>query len=84
MVVNVALTTIDNPFNPFEQFDEWQAFDDYKGYGTCAYLARIVRTSEEISEASQLYALEAAIDEIIKENPGGIYKKVELKVDENE
>ena len=84
MVVNVALTTNDNPFDPFKQFDEWQAFDDYKGYGTCSYLARIVRTSEELSEASQLYALEAAIDEIIRMNPEGIYKKVVLTDDEKE
>lgn len=70
------LTTIDNPFNPFTQFDEWSAFDEAKGYYTCAYLARITKTSDELSEAEEALAIETAIDEIVKLNVLGIYKKV--------
>lgn len=79
----VAITTIDNPFDPFKQFDEWFAFDELKGYHTCSYLARIVRSSDELSDENQFYALDSAIDEIIENNPEGIYKKVLLN-DENE
>lgn len=82
-IVNVALTTNDNPFDPFKQFDEWYAFDELQGYGTCSYLDRIVKTSSELSQASQVQALQDAIDEIISLHPGGIYKKVVL-TDENE
>ena len=70
------LTTVDNPFNPFTQFDEWYAFDVEKGYHTCSYLARIVKTSNELSEEDESLAIEEAIDEIIKENVLGIYRKV--------
>lgn len=73
------LTTIDNPFNPFTQFDEWFAFDESKGYHTCSYLARITKGSYELSEADDVLAQELAIDEIIKINVLGIYRKVKEK-----
>lgn len=75
------LTTIDNPFNPFIQFDEWYAWDEAAGYHTSAYLARIVRTSDELSDADQDLAMELAIDEICRENILGIYKKVAQPAD---
>lgn len=70
------LTTSDNPFDPFTQYSEWYAWDIRAGYHTCAYLARIVRTSDELSEADQSAAIDDAMDEIIRENPLGVYKKV--------
>lgn len=70
------LTTIDNPFDPFTQFDEWYAFDESKGYHTCGYLARITKSSDELSEADEELAIELAIDEIVRINILGIYKKV--------
>lgn len=70
------LTTVDNPFDPFTQLDEWNAYDLMKGYGTLAYLSRIVQTSSDLSEASQSLAIEQAIDEIVRENPLGLYRKV--------
>ena len=72
----VMLTTIDNPYDPFTDFDKWNAYDEQKGYYTCSYLARIVKTSSEISDADQLVDIENAIDEICKLNVLGIYKKV--------
>lgn len=70
------ITTTDNPYDPFDQFDEWLAFDTIKGYYTLPLLGRVVRTSGELSEADQSLAIEQAIDEIVKENVLGIYKKV--------
>lgn len=70
------LTTIDNPFNPFTQFSDWFAFDESRGYHTCSYLARITKGSYELSETDDMLAQELAIDEIIKLNVLGIYKKV--------
>ena len=60
-----ALTTIDNPFDPFEQFDQWFLFDVEKGYNSCAYLARIAKTSEQLSEPEYNDEIERAIDEIV-------------------
>ena len=70
------LTTLDNPYNPFTQYDEWNAFDTSMGYNTCSYLARIARTSDELSETDEELAIQQAIDEIIELNLLGIYKKV--------
>lgn len=70
------LTTVDNPFNPFTQFDDWYAYDTAHGYHTIAFLARIVRTSDELSEADQSLAIEQAIDEIVKENVSGMHRKI--------
>lgn len=73
------LTTVDNPYDPFTEFDAWYAYDVAMGYHTAAYLARVVVTSSELSEADQDLAIELAIDEIVKEDELGIYIKVEQK-----
>jgi hypothetical protein len=70
------LTTVDNPFDPFSQFEEWYAFDEDMGYCTLGLLARIAKTSTELSDADQAIAIEQAIDEIVKENVSGMHKKV--------
>lgn len=75
--IDHMLTTVDNPFNPFTQFEEWYAWDARAGYHTLAYLARIVRTSSDLSDEDQALAEELAIDEIVKENILGVYRKVE-------
>ena len=70
------LTTTDNPYDPFTQFVELYTYDMVKGYATCSYVARITKTSEELSEADNELAIEQAIDEILEFNLLGIYKKV--------
>lgn len=72
-----ALTTIDNPYNPFTQYEEWFAYDVAHGYNTCGYLARITKSSDELSEADESIAIEEAIDEIIRLDLTGNYIKVE-------
>lgn len=75
-VVEHMLTTVDNPWNPFTHFDEWRAFDEAQGYHTSSFLARIVRSSEALSEDQQSQAIEDAIDEVVRENVLGLYRKV--------
>lgn len=70
------LTTVDNPYNPFEDYDNWLMFDMEKGYNSCAYLARIARTSDQFSEEENDREVERAIDEIIAYDFMNIYKKV--------
>lgn len=70
------LTTTDNPFNPFTQYDSWYAYDVSKGYFTSNFLARIVNTSDDLSERNQRLAINLAIEEILKYNVLGIYIKV--------
>jgi hypothetical protein len=70
------LTTVDNPFNPFDQFDEWYAWDRQAGYDTPSLLDRIVKGSDEMSEADQAQAIQDGMDEIIRENVSGMFRKV--------
>jgi len=70
------LTTVDNPFDPSTDYDEWDAFDRAHGYNTSGLLARIVVTSDQLSDEDQSQAIEQAIDEIVSENSLGIYRKI--------
>ena len=80
MEQKVMLTTIDNPFNPFEQFTSWLLFDKEKGYNTCEYLARIAKTSDQLSDKENDEEIEKAIDEIIKYDFLNIYKKIKKEI----
>ena len=71
-----ALTTIDNPFDPFEQFDSWYIYDVDHGNNSCAYLARIARTSDQFTDQENDIEIERAIDEIIKYDFMNVFKKV--------
>ena len=78
-MVDTMLTTIDNPYNPFTQFDEWYAFDVQKGYHTCAYIARVALTSNELSDEDEALAIGEAMRSILTTNVTGNY----LEVDES-
>ena len=70
------LTTFDNPYDPFKQFNSWFLFDIEKGYNSCGYLARIARTTDQMSDTENEEEIERAIDEIIQYDFMNIYKKV--------
>lgn len=76
------LTTIDNPHDPFDDYLAWFAYDTASGYHTPDFLARIVQGSDQLSDVDQELANELAIDEIVRENVLGIYKKVSREVEE--
>ena len=76
---DVALTTVDNPFDPFDEFDDWFAYDTQKGYNSCNYLARIAKLSSLMTENEIVDDLERSIDEICAVNPFGVHRKVVRK-----
>ena len=70
------LTTIDNPYDPFDNFKAWYLYDVQKGYNCCSYLARIAKTSDEMTEMENDEEIERAIDEIIQYDFMNVYVKV--------
>lgn len=80
---SVMITTTDNPHSPFTEFDEWRRWDETHGYYTLAYLARVTRTSDELSLSDQELAIEQAIDEIAEHNITGMYKVVTQPSEQN-
>lgn len=75
-MIRHALTTIDNPYNPFDQFDDWFRFDVDKDYNSCAYLARLAKTSDELTDQENEDEIERAIDQIVLYDPFNVYMKV--------
>ena len=76
MANKAMITTTDNPYNPQTDFQRWYLYDVNNGYNTCAYLGRIVKDSEELSDEEKEIENERAIDEIIKYDFMNIYKKI--------
>lgn len=72
----VMLTTIDNPYNPFDEFDRWLQFDTNKGYNTCALLARVSTSSNELSDSDESNEIENAMNDIIMYDPSQKFKKI--------
>lgn len=70
------LTTVDNPHSPFDEWDAWLAWDMQAGYNTSGMLARIAVVSDEISDLDYTIAMNKAIDEIVRENVLGVFRKV--------
>ena len=69
------LSTVDNPWNPFTNFDEWLNFDLQKGYNCSAYLMRIAKISDDMSDEAVNEEINRAILRIIDLEPER-YKRV--------
>ena len=75
------LTTDDNPYSPVTQYDEWLRWD-MAHYNSNALLARVVRTSPELSDDLQDIAVQDAILEIVTENVSGVHTRVKVNPDD--
>lgn len=60
------ITTTDNPFDPSVDWDEWYFYDLSQGYSTCERLAKLAKTSDELSENTNSILLEEAIDQLVE------------------
>lgn len=76
-------TTVDNPFDPFTMYDEWHAYDQVLGYNTASLIARIAKTSDDLSEELQSQAIDDAVDEIVRVNASGMHRRVVQKEADN-
>lgn len=74
MLKELRLTTTDNPYDPFTQFELWDSWDVQAGYHTTSYLARVIETSDELSEELQLEAYNDAVLAIADYNLSGVHE----------
>jgi len=79
-MIESMLTTVDNPHDPFGDYDSWYRWDRDAGYHSPEFLARIAKVSVETSDADQVLAINDAIDEIVKENVTGMFRKVTREI----
>ena len=82
-MVATFVTTLDNPYDYFDEFDQWYAFDISHGYDvigrpydTLNYVARIADVNDMMSEQEYTKAVNDAVDEIIRLNLTGNYRRV--------
>lgn len=74
---NIALTSIDNPFNPFSEWNRWLSFDLTKGkQSCCCLLGSVAAMSSNFDDEAEDMQIEAAIDEIVANHPLNGYLKV--------
>ncbi|MBR5862157.1 MAG: hypothetical protein IKZ08_02395 [Bacteroidales bacterium] len=78
---NVMLSTMDNKINPFVDFSGWWHFDHERKHNCCELLARVAHLSDDMTELEKDAECERAIDEIIKHDELGIYRKVTPQTD---
>lgn len=70
------ITTTDNPYHPANEFEDWYRFDLDHGYNTLSLLARLYTGGDHQSPKDNELAREAAIDEMVKENVTGRFRKI--------
>ena len=75
-----ALTTVDNPYDYFKNPDEWSAYETMTGGRVYNMLGKFVYTSDALSYRENAKEVERAIDEIIKYDVVGQFKKVSTDV----
>ena len=80
--VETWVTTIDNPFDPFLDRENWKRFDEDHGYFTTELIARVAMPSDELDDDAYNGVVEEAVDEIVRFNVLGIYKKA-IKGEDN-
>lgn len=74
------LSLASNPYDPFEQYDLWLQFDHHEGFDTAGLMARLISTTDALSEADQELAQEQAIESILSNiHFEGLYKKVQRR-----
>lgn len=75
------LTTVDNPYDPASQFDEWYKFDHERGYYTDQRLAKIAKTSINLTDAENQRIINGAVDDFIRLDELGLFKRVVVEED---
>ncbi len=84
-MLELNLTTVDNPYNPFTEWNDWLNYDVTHGYMTCERLASITPLSDALSDEENNQSIIDSMNELIK--TGAIAKDGKIieyiKIDKN-
>lgn len=72
----LLLTTIDNPYHPADAFDEWYKFDQEHGYHTSQRLAKVAKTSINLTDAENQRIINGAVKDFIRLDELNLYTMV--------
>ena len=72
----IALTTIDNPYDPVTEYDKWYQYDMQQGYDTCGLLDRITYVPDGVPDELRANHIEKCIDEFLESDIGLFVKYV--------
>ena len=64
MEKSLFITTTDNPFDPSTQWEDWYYYDLSQGYCSCERLAKLAKTSDELSDEVNAILLEDQLIEV--------------------
>lgn len=70
------VTTLDNPFDPFKEPENWKRFDEDNGYHTTSLIARFINFADDYDDETFNQCLEDAVDDLVRFNFYGNYRKV--------
>lgn len=80
-VKRFLLTTIDNPYHPVDDFEQWLDFDERHGYYTNQRIAKLAPTSRFLTDAENQRIINGAINDMIRLDDIGLYKKIVIEED---
>ena len=72
----LLLTTIDNPYHPADEYDKWSKFDTERGYWTAERLARVAKTSINLTDAENQRIINGAVLDFMRLDEQGLYSIV--------
>lgn len=75
------LTTVDNPYDPASEFDQWYKFDHEHGYYTDQRLAKVAKTSINLTDVENQRIINGVVDDFIRLDTLGLYKRVVVEED---
>lgn len=75
------LTTVDNPYHPVDELEKWLAFDEEHGYYTNQRIAKVQSPSLHLTDAENQRIVNGIIDDFIRLDELGLYKKIVIDED---
>lgn len=82
-MIEVAVTTLDNPFDPINDFDRWWNEDRHLQHLTCERLSRLGQFSNDLQPIDEIQEMERVIKRMIELFPHEGYRLIKRENGQN-